>query len=618
MSIFTHKHLASVVGVVSLTTLICGCRTPADYRKGADSAAYDIVEETRERVIDSGPQATFNVEPPADALRRRLIETQNLPAYGASSLGTDALEPPPHWPTLPTPQINPITNTIAGIWAINGTIELSLLDALQIAARNSREYQTAKENVFRTALALDLERNAFRATVAGALDSELSRDASGSETVEGSSSSLATTASKTFQTGAAVSSQIAVDLVKLLTGDRDSAWGLSADATISIPLLRGSGRHITREPLTQAERNVVYALFTLEEFKRNLAVTVAEGFLGVMQANDQAYNAQRNHETLVTSTKRATSMAKAGRLPEIQVDQTHQDQLRAYDRSVNAQQSAAQALDKFKHSLGLPPDAEIVLLRKAFLELIRDAETRSKDADAILPDTQSIIVTALQNRLDMQTAEGRIKDAQRAIVVAADALRAEVSLLGSASFGNRRSLSSATQDDTTLKLSEGILSSLISIDLPFERTAERNAFRNRITDLERAVRAAQEKEDSIKLQVLNGCRNLTESRESIITQIEAVQLAERRQRSTDLLLQAGRAEMRDLLEAEESLLSVRNALTSAIVRYRLAELRLQRDVGILQVSDSGLLQECDFNTPLSATPPTDKPHTDNSGAQDHE
>ncbi|MBT3192053.1 MAG: TolC family protein, partial [Verrucomicrobia bacterium] len=476
-----------------------------------------------------------------------------------------------------------------------GIVELSLLETLQIAARNSREYQESKEAVFHAALDLDLERDAFRSTFSGTLDSELSSDHSGAERVQGSENSLGGSVSKTLKAGASLSGKIGIDVVKLLTGDRDSAYGISADTSISIPLLRGAGKHIQRESLTQAERNVVYAIHALEEFKRSLAVDVAEGFLGVMRAEDAAYNAQRNYETLDSSAKRASSMAEAGRLPEIQVDQTHQDQLRAYDRSVSAKKAVAQLMDSFKLSLGLPPDAKIALKRDAFTKLIQEAAERSKQTAAI-PDESNMVVAALENRLDLKSAVGRVRDAQRAVVVAADALRAEVTLLGSATAGGSRSLQNADQDNVQLELSKGILSGLLSIDLPFERTAERNAFRSRLTDLERAVRNAQEKEDSIKLQIRNGLRNLAESREGIVTQLEAVRLAERRQRSTRLFLKAGRAEMRDLLEAEESLLSVRNALTAAIVNYRLAELRLQRDVGVLQVTDEGLAQEASLMT----------------------
>ena len=582
-SILSYLVLAGL-GTLALT----GCRTPAGYREQADSVASTIVDDTRRDI--TGEDQPFRIETPAVTLRRRLLAMQDLPAHSAATLSAHELERPAHWPDGAYPLPRETTNAVPVRWAHDGAIEISLLDALQIAARNSREYQATKEEVFRAALDLDLERNEFRSTFAGTLDSRLSSDRSGDETVEGSESGLSLSAAKTFQTGAALSGRLAVDLAKLLTGDRDSAWGLSADATVSIPLLRGSGRHIVRESLTQAERNVVYAIYTLEEYKRGLAVSVSEAFLGVMQAADQAYNAERNHTTLQASAERARAMAQAGRLPEFQVNQAYQDQLRAYDRSVSARLSAAQSLDRFKVSLGLPPDAAVVLKRDAFLQLIQDARERIGKTKA-LPEKQHVIIAALENRLDMRTVADRVHDAQRGIVIAADNLRAEISLLGSAAAGSSRSLGSTGEGNADLEISKGIFSSLIEIDLPIERTAERNAFRNSIISLEQAVRSAQDKEDTIKLQVLGALRELEESREGIETQLEAVRLAERRQGSTDLFLKAGRAEMRDVLEAEESLLSARNALTAAIVNYRVAELRLQRDVGVLQVTDAGIVQE---------------------------
>ena len=57
-------------------------------------------------------------------------------------------------------------------------------------------------------------------------------------------------------------------------GDRSSTLGLVADASISIPLLGGSGADINTESLTQAERNVIYALWEFERYKRTFAVSV--------------------------------------------------------------------------------------------------------------------------------------------------------------------------------------------------------------------------------------------------------------------------------------------------------------------------------------------------------
>jgi len=62
-------------------------------------------------------------------------------------------------------------------------------------------------------------------------------------------------------------------------------------------------------------------------------------------------------------------------------------------------------------------------------------------------------------------------------------------------------------------------------------------------------------------------------------------------RSTNLFLEAGRAQIRDLLESQEALLSAQNALTTAIINYRVAELELQRDMGVLQINEKGLWQE---------------------------
>ena len=74
-------------------------------------------------------------------------------------------------------------------------------------------------------------------------------------------------------------------------------------------------------------------------------------------------------------------------------------------------------------------------------------------------------------------------------------------------------------------------------------------------------------------------------------QAKSVTVARRRVESTTLFLQAGRAEIRDVLEAQEALVSAQNALTASLVDYRVAELELQRDLGVLEVDDQGLWHE---------------------------
>lgn len=604
--------------ILLLTLWVCcvtGCR-PADYRREADKVGYSIIDSAQKQTF--GQAEPFTIERPADALRRKLMLEQSLPHAGPASLGTDHLKPIAHWPEKDYPARS-AESPPQSPWQKDRPLTLGLADALQVAARNNREYQTRKENFFRTALALDLEANQFRSLLSGDAESEYTTDYTGEKPVRGLANTGTTSWQRKFKTGALLTSGFAVDLVKLLTFDRSSSLGLYADATITIPLLRGAGRHIVTEPLTQAEREVIYSLHTFVRFKRTLAVRVASEYLSVLQQLDQVHNAEDNYRSLITGTRRARRLAEAGRLPQIQVDQTLQDELRARDRWVAALQTYACQRDSFKITLGLPTDANIDLDRVKLKRLAEEtgpppttqpvvaasapASAPSADAPVTLVQPtregggrlemsdEKAISIALDNRLDLRTATGRVFDAQRQVVVTADALRAGLTLTAAGQAGTRRTLGSSGQPNAQLRPEKGVYTAGLLLDLPLERTAERNAYRNSFIELEQATRDLQELEDQIKLQMRNALRNLLQARESRIIQSQAVNLATRRVKSTELFLQAGRAEIRDVLEAREAMVSAQNALTAALVTYRVAELELQRDMDALEVDEKGNWRE---------------------------
>jgi outer membrane protein TolC len=204
---------------------------------------------------------------------------------------------------------------------------------------------------------------------------------------------------------------------------------------------------------------------------------------------------------------------------------------------------------------------------------------------------QTAISLGLARRRDLQVAQGKVFDAQRAVVVAADALGAELTFLGSASVGERRTITTADLDNARLRTDKGVFSALLTLDLPFERTAEAVTYRNRFIQLEQAVREVQKLEDTLKIEIRSRLRELFEARQTLFIQAQAVALAEKRVKSISLFMEAGRAETRDLLEAQDALLAAQNNLTAARVNYRIAELEIQRDMGVLMVTDTGLWQE---------------------------
>lgn len=624
----TRRFAGALACGAILLALPAGACRAQDHRRVADSAAYRIIE--RKQAESLGRTEPFTIATPAETLRRRLLLDQQLPHSGPAALHSRDVEPIRQWPDSDYLWNPPDEEGLAGSFATAEALNLSLTDALQIAAHESREYQARKEQVFLTALQLDLERDSFRYTWRGVLDglyqAELEREVvlddkghTDRQAIRGMEYGGIPELSKRFRSGLAFTAQLGLDMVSLLTQDRLYSRGIFADVTISMPLLRGSGRFVVTEPLTQAERNVVYALYEFERFKRQFAVEVASEYLAVLRQLDAVHNAEDNYRRLISSTRRARRLADAGRLPEIQVDQSRQDELRARNQWVSATESYQRQLDAFKLTLGLPTDASIALergeldsIREAMNDLIGSATDSAQAAEAETPaadapveltppgrgragryelEPDKAIAVALDRRLDLRVAIGRIHDSQRTVAVAADQLRADVTLLGRGSAGERRTLASVGLDDAILRPDEGAYSALLTIDLPFERTAERVVYRGSLVRFEQAVREVQALEDLIKLEVRNGLSRLLEARESVLIQAEAVKVAERRVASTSLFLEAGRAEIRDVLEAQDALVNAQNALTAAVVAYRVNELSFQRDLDVLEVDHKGIWHE---------------------------
>ena len=597
-----------LAAILLLLLFAQGCRTPAEHRVNADEVASKIITAKQQEAF--GKTEAFTIERPSDILRRRLLTEQNLAVSSEASLGTDELKPIEHWPEPNYPHAVASDSLSDLPIEHNKPVKLTLVQALQVGAHNSLEYQSRKEDVFRVALSLDLTRNNFRNIFNSRADSELSTDTTATELATGATAGV----SRTLKNGTDLSAAMAIDLVNLLTQGGASSMGLSADTSVSIPLMRGSGEYIAAEPLTQAERNVIYELWDFDRYKRTFAVSIARGYFNVLRQMDVVSNARDNYASAATSSRWSRRRADAGRIREIEVDQAIQRELSARNSWISAQEQLKSTLDSFKSTLGLPVDALIELdpndliqlrgLAEKTLEGIKATSEREisqtappadapvelvpasrEDAGPLEIDEDVAIKLALENRLDLQVAVGGVYDAQRQVVVRADALRAGLTLGGTARFADN------DNDGALQPFNRGNYAALLTLDFPIERTRERNEYRNSLIDLERATRSVQSLEDQIKLSIRSELRTLLESRESLKIQAQSVFVAEKRVRSTRLFLEAGRIEIRDLLDAQDALLSAQNSLTRAVVDYRIGELELQRDLDLLVVNEQGLWRE---------------------------
>jgi hypothetical protein len=188
------------------------------------------------------------------------------------------------------------------------------------------------------------------------------------------------------------------------------------------PFLRGAGRAVVLENLTQAERNLLYAVRSFAKFRQEFVVTtltggqiaqfgtnvVSQGFTGGAN-NDPVvgfipllnlFNTvdldRRNvaaFEQLAVLYKELIEGEASG-LSQLQVDQVESQLQSARQQLVTDKLNYRNNLDQYKIQLGMPPDTPVVLDRALLLPFRRvfDAvEEWQKDKDRDLLDLPRIV-----------------------------------------------------------------------------------------------------------------------------------------------------------------------------------------------------------------------------------
>ena len=553
------RHMIACAGVMGWCLLVpVACMTPDKAVKETDETGTRLATELWQR--QTGRNTTFDMQRPADALTLRI-------ALLAAARGEQ---------NVVFPQIQSVEAKVSS----NAVMSVSLTDALCLAARNDRRYQRFKEDVFLRALDLDYQQYAFETSFSGMMLALLSGDPD----LKKASGRTDAGFDRKLPNGTDIAGRLAMDVVSLLHDDWRSV-AFSGDLTVTVPLLRGAGRDIVMEPLTQAERNLVYAIWAFERYRQTYAVSVANGYYLVLKYGQQLVNAQENERRLSKNSRRAEMMFKAGRMQRIQVDQARSDLLSAGDSVVSVRQSYEAQLDAFKILIGLPPEGKIEVdnaeLSRLEKRMAADA-LASTSAVADFPDEAESCRIALTERYDLSITRSMLEDTARAVKIAADALRADVALNGGLSMDRKK----ATGDDG-FDGSETWVGG-VRAGFPWDRRKERNAFKKQLIALEQAKRLVEEQEDTVKQSVRIGLRNLVAARATYEIQVEAMKVAQLRVSSNNLFLLSGRSVMRDILEAESAMLSARNALCAAVIKWRMSDLELRRDMGVLRISEAGM------------------------------
>ena len=195
---------------------------------------------------------------------------------------------------------------------------------------------------------------------------------------------------------------------------------------------------------------------------------------------------------------------------------------------------------------------------------------------------------ALTMRLDYLTARDSREDAARKVDVAADALKAQVDLVASAGVNSGPGLGRGfvLPDFERYRWDAGL-----NVDLPFERTAQRNSYRTALITSKQAERELVNLEDNIRLQVREGWRALDQAKRNYEISELRVKLSERRVEEQDLLSELGRGVAKDQVDAQNDLVSAKNQRTQALVAHTIARLQFWNSTGILYIKENGKWEE---------------------------
>ena len=482
-----------------------------------------------------------------------------------------------------------------------GAYVLSLEKALELAVRFSRAYQTSKEQLYLSGLALSLARHQFAPLfsgnggtgVAGRTEQATTQFVPDpndpSQLIPVLSDNLVEQDSVSANGSIRVdwllrdlgriSAALTVDFSRFITGDPRKYVSSRLAGTFTRPLLRNAGFKQEIESLTQAERNLLYALRTFTLYRKEFTVQIASAYYGVLGSRDTVRNSYQNLQNSRQMGNRTRALAEEGRYKQADLGRMETQVLTAESTWTSAIRNYRSVLDNFKLTLGASTDARLVLEDRELAQLtILHPQISAEDACKV----------ALAARLDYQSARDQVADAGRKVKLAADGLKMQADFVAGAGINNN-------QADTTgvpiPQLDRYNWNAGLNLDPALDRKPQRNVYRSALITQAQAGLSQAQLEDQIKLEVRDNWRALEQAKRNYEISETSVKTAERRVEEQNLLAELGRASALDQVDAQNSLVEALNQRTQALVGHTIARLRFWNSMGILYVKENGQWQE---------------------------
>jgi hypothetical protein len=421
------------LALVAILALAAGC-SRSHYRQRADNEVYRTIEcaprdprwplkdygiqvDRRSRMFDPNPPDCPPM-PPDDPVSHRFMHQvdykKGWPRW--HQYGDTPVVESPDWRQFLT-------------FDEDGAVVLDQQAAMELALIHSREYQRALEDLYLSALDVTLQRFRFDVQffggnrTASGISGPLSGDGTESRTL---STDTNFQAERLFATGAQLLVEFANSVVWQFAGPDRYVSVNMLNWSLVQPLLRGAGRAVVLEQLTDAERTLLANIRQLERFRQGFYLAIiatggsagqgptrggfgvgsiassgprsAGGFYGLLNQRLRTRNQQSNTYGFRDNVERLSALFVAGRVSRIELDELLSSLYSSQVNLLRENNTLRDLLDDYKIVLGLPPQLE-VKIEDPFLDPFNLI-------DPELLNTRDTAVRVLLDRLRASAAAG--------------------------------------------------------------------------------------------------------------------------------------------------------------------------------------------------------------------
>ena len=567
---------AVAVMVGAMSVWMDGC-TPKQYAQQADKTGTAAV--TQANRVALGKPNTLDI-----TYRPLRSQPTTGPATGRNMAAKTALSGQPATQPTTIPAEIRIGVKVIPVGGEGASIPVSLDEAMDIAFRNSRDFQTHKEQLFAQGLAVANTRRAWNWTqYGGTANGGISRSVGGNvDPASSLTGSVGPTFLENFVDGGQLVLGTGINYASTMTGVSNTSLGSLLSANFTQPLLQGAWRGLAYESQYRAERDLLLAAYAYQRFTQTFSVSVTTSYYSVLQLRDQLENEQANIKRLKQVLALTASLVQGGEGRPLERDQAEQNYLNAQVTYQTLSQNYSDQLDNFKFLLGLPVTARMELDPSEMKKLTQQG------LRPVTLDEKAAIRLAESARPDVLSTRAALRDADRNVEIAADKFNPQLNVLLSANAA-----SEPPRKVGVINFSDATRSVDATFNYSLDQTNNRDAYRNAIIAFEKARRDLEGFMDTVTLQVRSNYHALEQTRHSYELQLKNVQIARRLQKLAVLQHLNGEAPARDVLDAEEALRNAEDGLTSALINYTSTRLNFLVTLGLINVDERGRLHERD-------------------------